>query len=287
MRLITENDLPTANHQFLGLHPVRWAGIVLMASVLVVWDGYRRAPTPPAEGSSLNGIASHPAATRATTFRVGTFNIDGGVGTDEKFDLKRIADCMAGCDLVGLQEAHGRSWTDSRDQAQVLGEDMSLPWLYAPSETQWWHNSFGNAAISNLPLQSWERFPISGPASTNNRALLILHFHLGDKILHVLVVHLPTTNDRPAQCAIVSSLFYSFEKPAILLGDLNTRPGDPWIEKVRNHADVVDAVGEYAEKQVPNHVDWIFARGLVCVGGGTIDHHASDHPFYWADFKVP
>jgi endonuclease/exonuclease/phosphatase family metal-dependent hydrolase len=284
MRLTTENDPPVRQRLFLGLHPVRWTGIALIAGVLTIWDGYRRTPTPPAQGTSLNG-ASTPLA--KSTFRVGTFNIDGGVGTDEKLDLNRTADSMRGCDLIGLQEVHGRTWTDSRDQAQILGEQMKLPWLYAPSETRWWHNSFGNAVISSLPAQSWERFPVSGPVSTNNRALLILHFHLGDKILHVLVVHLPTTNDRPDQCAMVSALFYAFEKPAILLGDLNTRPGDPWIEKLRNHADVVDAVGEYAEKEVPNHVDWIFARGLQCVGGGTTDHHGSDHPFYWADFQVP
>jgi endonuclease/exonuclease/phosphatase family metal-dependent hydrolase len=285
MRLTTENDLPSSRRrEFLGLHPVRWVGIILLATVLLVWDGNRRVPTPPAEGTALNGSAG---AFTKPIFRVGTFNIQGGVGMDDKLDLHRTADCMRGCDLVGLQEVHGRTWTDSRDEAQILGEDMRLPWLYAPAETRWWHNSFGNSVISDLPLESWQRFPISGPASTNNRALLILHFHVGDHILHVLNVHLPTTNDRPAQCAMVAALFFSLEKPAILLGDLNTRPGDPWIEKIRNHADVVDAVGEFAEKDQPHHIDWIFARGLQCVGGGTMDHQASDHPFYWADFQVP
>ena len=284
MRLTTENDLPAKRREFLGLHPVRWTGIFLLTTVFIVWDGYRRVPTPPAEGPSLNGTAT---PFTKPTFRVGTFNIQGGVGMDDKLDLHRTADCMRGCDLIGLQEVHGRTWTDSRDEAQILGEDMGLPWLYAPAETRWWHNSFGNSVVSDLPIQSWQRFPISGPASTNNRALLILHFRLGDHVLHVLNVHLPTTNDRPAQCAMVAALFYSFEKPAILLGDLNTRPGDPWIESIRNHADVVDAVGEFAEKDQPHHIDWIFARGLQCVGGGTIDHQASDHPFYWADFQVP
>jgi endonuclease/exonuclease/phosphatase family metal-dependent hydrolase len=283
MRLATETDSPRRSSEFLALHPVRWAGIVLIASTLILWDGYHRFPTAAAQGESLNGSAT---LTTKSTFRVGTFNIDGGVGTDGKLDLQRIAGCMKGCDLVGLQEVHGRTWTDPRDQAAILGQETGLPWLYAPSETRWWHPSFGNAAISDLPVESWERFPISGPASTNNRALLVLHFHLGGRVLHVLVVHLPTTNDRPAQCAIATALFYSFQTPAILLGDLNARPGDPWIERLRNHADVVDAVGEYAEKAQPHHVDWIFARGLKCVGGGTMDHHASDHPFYWADFQV-
>jgi endonuclease/exonuclease/phosphatase family metal-dependent hydrolase len=285
MRLTTETDYPAPRRYFLGLHLVRWIGLALIAMVLIVWDGYRREPTLAAAGSSLNGSANE---FKNPTFRVGTFNIDGGVGDpDQKLDLNRTADCMRGCDLIGLQEVHGRTWTDSRDQAQILGEDMKLPWLYAPAETQWWHNSFGNAVIADLPVESWQRFPVSGPASTNNRAILIVHFRLGKQILHVLVVHLPTTNDRPAQCAMVQALFYSFEKPAMLIGDLNARAGDPWIERRRTHADMVDAVGEFAEKQVPDHVDWIFARGLQCVGGGTVDRHASDHPFYWADFQVP
>ena len=290
MRLTSENDLVSRPPpQFLGLHPVRWTGIVLVASVLLIWDGYERTPTPPAQGASLNGSAT---PFDKATFRVGTFNIQGGVGMDQKLDLNRTADCMRGCDLIGLQEVHGRSWTDSRDQARILGEDLALPWLYAPSERRWWHDSFGNAVISSLPVKSWERLPISGPLSTNNRSLLVLHFRLGNHqaattLLHVLVVHLPTTNDRPAQCAIVSALFFSLEKPAILLGDLNAKPGDPWIENLRNQPDIVDAVGEYAEKDEPKHVDWIFARGLQCVGGGSLDRQASDHPFYWADFKVP
>jgi endonuclease/exonuclease/phosphatase family metal-dependent hydrolase len=284
MRLTSENDPPLPRREILGLHSARWVGIILVASTLLLWDGYHRVPTPPAQGESFNGSAT---PTTRPTFRVGTFNIQGGVGMDDKLDLNRTADCMKGCDLIGLQEVHGRTWTDSRDQAQILGEDLGLPWLYAPAETRWWHNSFGNAAISNLPIQSWERFPISGPESTNNRALLVLHFHLGNQMLHVLVVHLPTTYDRPSQCEMVSSLFFSLEQPAILLGDLNARPGDPWIEKVRNHADVVDAVGMYGEKDQPHHIDWIFARGLQCIGGGSMDHQASDHPFYWADFQVP
>jgi endonuclease/exonuclease/phosphatase family metal-dependent hydrolase len=282
MRLTTDPDVVPPPKQFLGLHPIRWIGIGLLLAVLVLWDGYRRVPTLAAQGDSLNGT-SFPFD--KPVLRVGTFNIDGGVGTDDRFDLHRIADCMRGCDLLGLQEVHGGSWFDKGDQARALGEDLKLPWLYAPAETRWWRPSFGNAVIADLPVVSWERFPVSGLASSNNRALLITHFRWGNQPLHALIVHLPTTYDRPAQCAMVESLFFAFEKPALLIGDLNTRPGDPWIEKLRHHEGVADAVGTYAEKQMPNHVDWIFARGLACVGGGMIDQHASDHPFYWGDFR--
>jgi endonuclease/exonuclease/phosphatase family metal-dependent hydrolase len=126
-----------------------------------------------------------------------------------------------------LQEVHGRTLTESHDQAQLLGEKLGMPWLYAPSERQWWHDAFGNGLITSLPVASWQRFPLSGTAATNNRSLLLVHMPLGGRMVHVLITHLPTTNDRESELRAVSALFFSLAEPALLIGDLNTRPGNP------------------------------------------------------------
>ncbi len=65
--------------------------------------------------------------------RVATFNIDGGVGTDGKFDLRRTAAVIGQRDIVGLEEVHGGGFPDGPDGAQVLGAELHMPWLFCVS----------------------------------------------------------------------------------------------------------------------------------------------------------
>src|SRR5690349_4177342 len=93
----------------------------------ILWSGARRHPTPQAEGTAVNGKVTRRPTTR-TTLRIGTFNIRGGVGNDNKLDLSRTAGCISDCDIVSLNEVNGA------DQARTLGQTLGLTWLYAPSE---------------------------------------------------------------------------------------------------------------------------------------------------------
>jgi endonuclease/exonuclease/phosphatase family metal-dependent hydrolase len=264
---------------------MRAVGLLVVALLLVLLDGYRRVPTNAAAGDGL-AEATRSSNGSAENFRVGTFNIDGGVGTDGKLDLTRIAQDMKECDVVGLQEVHGRTLLEPRDQACILGDQLHLPFLFAPAERQWWHDSFGNGVVSKLACGQWERLPITGDAASNHRCLLRVDVHLNSSELRVLIVHLPTTNDRASQCAIVQSMFMDLAEPVLLLGDLNCKPGDAWIEKLRHMPGVVDGVGKFSESAHPQHVDWILSRGLNCIAGGAVDHGSSDHPFFWNEFSI-
>ena len=81
-------------------------GIVVGGLMLMVASGFRRMPTPQAEGTSVFGQVKRPASTRPV-LRVGTFNIQSGYGLDHRKDLDRTAACIRPCGLVGLNEVTG------------------------------------------------------------------------------------------------------------------------------------------------------------------------------------
>src|SRR3954465_10996209 len=106
---------------------------VVGAAVLV--SGFRRTPTPQAEGVGFSGMVRTPST--RPTLKVGTFNIRGGVGSDNKLDLNRTARVIGDCELVCLNEVQGAT-LHSTDQARTLGTILGLSSLYAPSERRWW-----------------------------------------------------------------------------------------------------------------------------------------------------
>jgi endonuclease/exonuclease/phosphatase family metal-dependent hydrolase len=264
----------------------RWTGRVVVllgiVAILFIIDGLRKTPSPPASGTALNGAAP---ATRPsqTVLRVATFNIDGGVGlADDRLDLDRTAAAMRGFDLVGMEEVHG-SLLD-KNQAEILGEKLNVSWLFAPVESQWWHEAFGDGVVTSLPVTYWQRIPLANQNADSNRELLWVRAVFNDKPLNVLITHLERHADREAELRTAITLFESFQGQAILMGDLNTQKDDPQITELRNRPDVADPTGKYAlSNDHEDTYDWIFAHGLRAQNGGFIDNGASDHALSWAE----
>jgi endonuclease/exonuclease/phosphatase family metal-dependent hydrolase len=269
--------------------------IAVLAAAGFAWSGYHKTPLPAAQGDALDGLCTQmPPAGRP--LRIGTFNINGCCGADDRYDLERTADALRGCDLVGLCEVHGRSWKIPQNQARLLGEKVGLSYLFAPAERRWWHDDFGNGILGNLPVIHWQQFPMSTAQSKDNRALLLVRAKYAGQILNVLIVHVEGINvdaqhrhGDAAQLREVVELFASLEAPAILLGDLNTRPDDPLVQGLLADARNIDAIARIpdAGPRAQGHIDWIVVRGLACIKAGLVDKGASDHPFYWADLEWP
>jgi len=268
--------------------PARLIGFILIVLLWLIVQGGEKQPTGAAAGDAFNApvTASQPAK---ATLRVATFNIGGGVGADEKFDLNRTADSLKGFDIIGLEEVHGRDWLDSRDQAHILGDLLNQSYLFAPAETQWWHESFGNGALCSLPVTFWQRFPFSNAGAEHNRALLLFRAKWNQRDVSVIVAHMVRKQDHEAELKSAIALFMAMQPPVILMGDLNPTEddanADPPLRDLRNTPDVVDAVGQYIPEHRSKNLMWIFARGLESVNGGFIEKGASDHPVAWAEFK--
>src|SRR5262245_52281833 len=77
--------------------------VLVLGLAAVLWAGARKTPAPPASGGTALALERTPGVEPAS-FRIGTFNIHGGVGADRRRDLARTAAALRGLEAVGLQE---------------------------------------------------------------------------------------------------------------------------------------------------------------------------------------
>lgn len=259
---------------------VRWTGAILalMLAGIVGW-GSIRSGTGPAAGVGMG----HATMSAPVTLRIATFNIHGGIAPSGKFDLVATAATLKNCDLIGLNEVHGSLFCGD-DQARLLARQLKMDWLFAPAEHRWWHDSFGNALLSRIPITYWMRIPLPCTQQRGFRNAILVKTPLAGKTLQVLITHLDREKDGPAQRRAIRELFYSLTEPAILMGDLNADAADAEIRLLLAMPGVTDSL---AGKSPAPHIDWIFLRGLHCREAGVIDNGASDHPALWADVELP
>ncbi len=246
----------------------------------VEWGG-RAVSAGPAEGSTLAGPATRPAG---DTLGLGTFNIDGGQGTDEHVDLARTAQSLQRLDVIGMQEVHATG--DGNDnQADALSDLLHLPYVYVPAERRWGHDSFGNAFFADLPVTRWRRVVVPSAVFHAKRNYLLADLTWQGRPLHVITTHVDFKANGDDQLGLVIAAFLAQPTPAVLMGDLNHPASSPQIQQLLKTPGVEEAVGRVLEP-VPGRVDWIFLRGLHTVDAGSVDLHASDHPAYWAQVRL-
>ena len=272
------------------------AGIVVLLLTPVIWSGSQRTPTGPAEGLELNAPAvkedtgqSVPTTVDGSGLLVTSYNIHGGKGTDRVRDLDRIADNLRGAQLIGLNELHRMNPFSSSNQAEQLGAALGMPWLFAPTEQKWWYHDFGNGLLTSLPIDYWQRIPLSRNYGKSFRNVVLAAVEYRGRTVQVLVTHLDRSDDREraAQVRAVGDLFASLDEPAILMGDLNSDTTEPQIQRLMSKPGVESPLHRAHGEQAPRTIDWIFTRGLVTLDAGLEQSVASDHPRVWARLELP
>jgi endonuclease/exonuclease/phosphatase family metal-dependent hydrolase len=281
-------------HRLRAARRLLWAATVfVLVAAFVYWQGSTKRPTGAASGARLNQAPGMTAVdsdsdTSQRTFRVANFNIHGGRGPDGRLDLARTAEQLAGFDLIGLNEVRGTRWRTSVDQAQQLGEELDLAWLFAPTERRWGRDDFGNGLLAWRANVRWQRMPLPKPSSRTNRNFVWARLPVGDVTVNVLVTHLERgdTAERHLQLQSLGDLFLSLAGPAILMGDLNSTADDPQLRELLAAPGVSDALSQRGIES-PHRIDWMLVRGLNVLDAGLIDRGASDHPLAWAELEVP
>jgi len=233
--------------------------------------------------------------------RVATYNIRGGRGRDNVRDLDRIADTLAGCDFVGLQEVQGRPVWGGVDQPELLGERLGMQSAFAAVERRWGRDSFGNGLLSRTKIVSVIRIPL--PSHTQrkfrNAILAVIQPHCESAAdngsrsateppaptLRVLVTHLDTRNDREIQLQAAWQLFRSLEQPALWMGDFNTPGDDAGFQEMMKTPGITAVIGEsWTDREPLRGVDWIVSRGLPLLRSESRDQGGSDHAAVYAEF---
>ena len=272
---------------------LRAALVLTLLLAIVYWQGSTKRPTGAASGARLNQVSGMAAIDNESdasqrTIRVANFNIHGGRGPDGQLNLARTAAQLTGYDLIGLNEVRGQRWRTSVDQAQLLGEELDLAWLFAPTERRWGRDDFGNGLLAWRADVHWQRIPLPKPSSHTNRNFVWAQLPVGNVTVNVLVTHLERgdTAERHLQLQSLGQLFLSLAGPAILMGDLNSTADDPQLRQLLAAPGVRDALTERGLVS-PQRNDWILVRGLTVLDAGLIDRGASDHPLAWAELEVP
>lgn len=282
-------DMPSVGMRRLSpraRRAIMWLAGILLAAV-VVWSGSERIPEGPAMGTSFQG-ESFPSPSRNHRIRLATFNIHGGKGRDRVYDLGRIAMELKGMDLIGLNEVHGGELGESIDQAEQLGRQLGVSWLFAPAEHRWWRSQFGNGVLTSLKVASWQRIPLPRQYGKSFRNLVLLRIDHADGPVNVVVTHLDRSDDRErtAQLNAAANFFLSLAEPAVLMGDMNTTADDPHLARLLQTPGVHDPLTDIRGKEAGRRIDWILVRGCRTVDAGLVNSGASDHPMVWAEIEI-
>ena len=157
------------------------------------------------------------APTAPVDVRVLTWNVwFGGHMFDQRRDALLAELARRAPDVIALQEV----------TSELLDTVLETPWVRA-------HYQLSGRAITGYDVAILSRLPVrrftelSLPTSMGRR-LLVAELACG---LAVATVHLESMRDeawvRAAQLAVIQPLLVSHHPDALLVGDLNFRPGDP------------------------------------------------------------
>lgn len=256
------------------------AGVVGVGVALLLLDISR---TESAGGAAGGPNAIDPV-TAPRSARVAGFNIRSARGDDDETDLSRVAAELEGVDLVVLNEVdYANSQGD--DLARQLGHDL----IPAPTERRWGAIDFGNAVLTNLPVESWAVFPLERTSGRGWRNVTLVHTKIGGERVAILGTHLDRGEDRLKQLDAVLDLFERLEPPVVLIGDLNSTSAEARLAESLSRSDVDDVLGRLAGIDSTSHIDWILLRGGNRIHAIAASHRptpASDHPVVWADLAV-
>jgi endonuclease/exonuclease/phosphatase family metal-dependent hydrolase len=263
-------------------------GLVAVATGVVA-DGALQRPADPVEPLVLHETERLSPLEPAAPLRIATFNTHAGVGRDGVRDLGRTAEALKDLDVAALQEVRSPLFGFDGPQVADVAARLKMGWMFVPAERRWWHNHYGNALLTRLPLADCVRIPLPTPNRQRFRAALLTNFEHWGRTVHLLSVHIDKDEEKDThniQLHTAFDLFLSLSEPAILVGDLNEFSTHPEMVRLLGTPGVHNALAGIPGPTVKkNPIDWIITRGLKTVRAEWITNPASDHPVARADLE--
>ena len=234
-------------------------------------------------------------------FRIMTFNIHHGVGTDDMYSLSRIARIIReySPQFVCLNEVDNQTERTYRDdQARILAAELGMEFTFARNlslQGGW----YGNAILSKYPIYFSENKILSNREDKEPRGLLHTILSVNDKKLHIYNTHLSTDSlgsTAELQEMMNHVLDWGLEEPVIIAGDFNVLPSSKQVSDLTYYFYDVGAHVEQEQLTFPStnpakRIDYIFMNDrLVPLTVQTINNDysrvASDHLPVIAKFRI-
>ncbi|NUP06820.1 MAG: EEP domain-containing protein [Polyangiaceae bacterium] len=183
------------------------------------------APAPPKSGP-------------ATSLKVATYNVHGCVGRGG-LKPERVADVIASldCDVIGIQEIDvHRPRSGAIDQLTLIARRLGYQAVFGPAWECDVNGAYGNAVLSRFPIVESCTHPLPEHSGRRcePRSLMEVRVETPRGEITVWNTHLGVRGfEREAQGrALIDrahEVLASDDAPLVLLGDLNARPGAPFM----------------------------------------------------------
>ncbi len=247
----------------------------------------------------LLGARTLPDPPDSGPVRYMAYNLHQSFGTGGEMDVAAIASVIeeSGATVVGLQEvARGGLLNANTDLMYLLGE--RLGWehfaFHGTTDPVW-----GNAILSRYPLGEVERLLLPRVGTPYQRGYLAAPVETPEGEVLFISTHLQHINDSAAhdedpeadlypvhreQLAVIIDE-WDGRQPAVLVGDLNARPGWRQVTElleagwVDSWAEAGDGDGFTANAADPQYrIDYVFhTTDMTTVAVEVIESQASDH----------
>lgn len=247
----------------------------------------------------LLGAGSLPEPPRAGPVRYMAYNLHQSFDTDGEMDVSSIAKVIEGSEatVVGLQEvARGGLLNANTDLVHLLGERVGWEHVafFGTTDPVW-----GNAILSRYPMGDVERRLLPRVGTPYQRGYLAVPVATPEGEVLFVSTHLQHVNDSDVhdkdpeadlypvhheQLAVVIEE-WGGRQPAVLVGDLNARPGWRQVTElldagwVDSWAETGSGDGYTSNAADPRYrIDYVFhTPDLTTVSVEVIESQASDH----------
>ncbi len=171
-------------------------------------------------------------AKKVRTVRLTSYNIQHGAGLDGKIDHARQARILrkAHADVAAIQEVDSVTKRNGGLYSlEEIGRKAKMYSTFAPA-IKFQGGKYGIGILSKKQPLSVHRIPL--PGREEPRMLLVAEF----KHYVVACTHLSLTDeDRMASIPLIVEEAKKWQKPFVIMGDLNDEPGMPFYKEMQKH----------------------------------------------------
>lgn len=243
-------------------------------------------------GFAVTTLAANGPSSKVLSFRVMTWNIHHGEGTDGRVELERIAEVIKQerADLVLLQEVDkGVPRTGRRDLPAELARLTGLSGVFS-NNFHLQGGEYGNALLTRFPVARWRNHHYQMLRQGEQRGLLQAVVTLEARELAVFCTHLdyrPDDAERLSNVVEIKRLAQEYgAMPLLVGGDFNAAPSSRTAAAM---AEVFDdgwkLAGQgdgftFSSARLRSRIDFLWVRRagpLRLVKAWVVSTPASDH----------